>query len=259
MGIINITPDSFSKDGLYAKENYIDRALTQAEQMVRDGADFLDVGAESTRPGYRKLDAGEEEKRLLPVIRELSGAVKVPLSVDTYKPEVAEKALNLGAAIVNDIWGLQSPDDPGRRMAQVAAKAEAPVIVMHNRTEPGYDCLMNDMIGWLGQSFAIAAAAGIRSERLIVDPGIGFGKTYEDNLKALRDLAALKVLGKPILLGTSRKSVIGLTLDLPVEQRLAGTIASAVWGMMRGAAIIRVHDVREVTRAIRMGEAIRDV
>lgn len=259
MGIINLTPDSFSQDGLYSRANYIDRALAQAEQMVKDGADFLDVGAESTRPGYRKLDVTEEENRLLPALRELRSTVRVPLSVDTYKPEIAAQALELGADIINDIWGLQAPDDSGHRMAQVIAAAGAPVVVMHNREEPGYDHLMKEMVAWLGHSLEIAAAAGIRADRMLVDPGIGFGKRYEDNLTALRNLSQLKILGKPILLGTSRKSVIGLTLDLPVDQRLEGTIATAVWGMFQGANIIRVHDVREVTRAIRMGEAIRAI
>jgi dihydropteroate synthase len=257
MGIINLTPDSFSGDGVYSKTNYIDEALKQAEQMIEDGADFLDVGAESTRPKAVPVNEAEEEGRLLPVVRELVPACKVPVSIDTYKPGVAEKALNLGAAIINDIWGLKAPDDPEHRMARVAAEAKVPVIIMHNNPEPVYHRIMNEIAASLADSIQIAAESGIPAERIIIDPGIGFGKNYQDNLEVLRRLDELQSLGRPVLLGTSRKSVVGLTLDLPAEERLEGTIATSIWGITKGANILRVHDVKAITRAARMCDAIR--
>ena len=256
MGIINLTPDSFSNDGLYGQPNYIDLALKQAEEMIAAGADFLDLGAESTRPGSEMVPEEEERKRILPVVKELARAVKVPLSVDTYKPAVAEAALNLGASIINDIWGLRSPDDPERRMAKVAAAAKCPVIIMHNRKEPGYRFLMKELIADLNQSLAIAMEHGVSPAQIIIDPGIGFGKTYQDNLQVLQNLDQLRIIGRPILLGVSRKSVIGKTLDLPVEERLEGSIAANLWGVAKGADILRVHDVQTITRAVRMYDAI---
>lgn len=256
MGIINLTPDSFSYDGLYGQAGYIDLALKQAEEMVAAGADFLDLGGESTRPGAEKVSADEEAKRLLPVLKELTRAVSVPISVDTYKPAVAEAALEMGAVMINDIWGLRSPDDPEGRMAQVAASAKCPVILMHNREEPEYRFLMKEIIESLEKSIEIALAHGVDFEQIIIDPGIGFGKTYHHNLQTLQNLDQLRVLGRPILLGTSRKSVIGLTLDLPVEERLEGTIAANLWGVAKGANVLRVHDVKAATRAVRMYEAI---
>lgn len=259
MGIINLTPDSFSGDGVYSRTNYIDEALRQAEQMMADGADFLDVGAESTRPKAERVGEAEEEKRLLPVLRELIPACKTPVSVDTYKPGVAEKAIALGAAIINDIWGLKAPDDPGRRMARVAAEAKVPVIVMHNKPEPVYKDIMAEIKASLEESIQIAVESGLPAEQVIIDPGIGFGKTYPDNLTVLRRLDELQCLRRPVLLGTSRKSVVGLTLDLPVSERLEGTIATCVWGIAKGASILRVHDVKAVFRAARMCDAIRGV
>lgn len=256
MGIINVTPDSFSHDGLYGQGNYIDLALKQAEEMVAAGADFLDLGAESTRPGAEKVTEEEEAKRILPVLKELTRAVSVPISVDTYKPALAEAALNEGALIINDIWGLQSPDDPERRMAQIVAAAKVPVIIMHNRKETGYSLLMKEIIESLGKSIEIALEDGVGFDRIIIDPGIGFGKTCQENLQVLKNLDQLQVLGRPILLGTSRKSVIGLTLDLPVEERLEGTIATNLWGAAKGANILRVHDVKAMARAVRMYNAI---
>lgn len=256
MGIINLTPDSFSGDGVYAKTNYIDEALRQAERMMAEGADFLDVGAESTRPNALPVSEAEEEKRLLPLLKELIPACKVPVSVDTYKPGVAEKAIALGAAMINDIWGLKAPDDPERRMARVAAQANVPVIIMHNKTEPVYGNIMNEILESLADSIQIAAKSGLPAERVIVDPGIGFGKTYQDNLTVLRRLDELQSLGRPVLLGTSRKSVVGLTLDLPVAERLEGTIAACLWGISKGADILRVHDVRAVSRAARMYDVL---
>ena len=256
MGIINLTPDSFSHDGLYGAKDYIDLAIKQAEKMVAAGVDFLDLGAESTRPGAEKVPEAEEAKRILPVIKELASAVSVPISIDTYKPALAESALNLGASILNDIWGLQAPDDPERRMAKVAADAKSPVVIMHNQKEPGYRFLMKEIIAALDKSIEIALEHGVGSEQIIIDPGIGFAKTYQENLQVLQNLDQLKVLGRPILLGTSRKSVIGLTLDLPVEERLEGTIATNLWGVAKGANILRVHDVQAITRAVRMYDAI---
>lgn len=257
MGIINITPDSFSKDGLYFQENYIDQAVRRAQQMIADGAHFIDVGAESTRPGAPRVDEEEEEKRLLPALKELVKVVNVPVSVDTYKPKVAEKALNFGASIINDIWGLQSPTDPEHRMAKLAADAKVPVIIMHNRKEKtNYQFIMKEIVEELGESITIGVNSGLELGQIIIDPGVGFAKTCQDNLQVLRNLDQLKILGRPILLGTSRKSVIGLTLDLPVEERLEGTIATVVWGISQGARIVRVHDVKEISRAVRMYDAI---
>ena len=256
MGIINLTPDSFSNDGLYGKSNYIDLALKQAAEMIAAGADFLDLGAESTRPGSEVVPEEEESKRILPVLKELVRGAKVPISVDTYKPALAEEALNQGASIINDIWGLQSPEDPERRMAKVAAAAKSPVIIMHNREQPGYRFLMKEIIADLNQSIGIALEQGISIEQIIIDPGIGFGKTHQDNLQVLQNLDQLRVIGRPILLGASRKSVIGKALDLPVEERLEGTIAANLWSVAKGANILRVHDVQAITRAVRMYDAI---
>lgn len=259
MGIINLTPDSFSQDGLYPKSAWIENALCQARQMVADGADFLDVGAESTRPGAAPLPESEEAKRLFPVLRELVKAVSVPISVDTYKPGIAARALEFGAAIINDIWGLNASEDPHHQMAQVVADAQATVIVMHHQAQPGYQDLIGEVIKFLENSIEIAIRAGVDLERIIVDPGIGgggFGKTQHDNLLLLQQLDRLQILGRPILLGTSRKSVIGTALDLPVTDRLEGTIATNVWGVAKGANIVRVHDVKAISRAVRMCDAI---
>jgi dihydropteroate synthase len=259
MGIVNLTPDSFSQDGLYRKADWIERALLQARQMVDDGADFLDIGAESTRPDSEPLSEAEEAKRLFPVLQELVKEIKVPISVDTYKPGIAARALELGAAIINDIRGLNSPSDPGRQMARVVADAKATVVVMHHQAQPGYQDLIRDVIGFLENSLAIATKAGVEPERIIVDPGIGggsFGKTQHDNLLLLQQLDRFHILGRPILIGTSRKSVIGKALDLPVTERLEGTIATNVWGVAKGADIVRVHDVKAMSRAVRMCDAI---
>lgn len=256
MGIINLTPDSFSQDGLYGQKDYIDSVLKQGEEMVAAGVDFLDLGAESTRPGAEQISEAEEAKRILPVIKELVRMVSVPISVDTFKPSIAEAALNMGASIINDIWGLQSTDDPDRRMAKVAATFGCPVIIMHNREKPDYRFLMKEIIESLQESINIALENGVDPGQIIIDPGIGFGKTYQDNLKVLQNLDQLRVLGKPILLGVSRKSVVGLTLDLPVSERLEGTIAANLWGISKGANILRVHDVKAVKRAVKMYDAI---
>jgi dihydropteroate synthase len=256
MGIINITPDSFSQDGLYTDSGYIENAIMQAQTMIAAGADFLDIGAESTRPHAAAVSAVEEGRRLFPVLKELTQAVEIPISVDTYKAEIAEKALELGADIINDIWGLKAPGDLGFRMAKVVANAQVPVIVMHNQAQAGYQHLIREVTASLNESIDIASQVGVEPSKIIIDPGIGFGKTVHDNLKLLQNLHQLKVLGKPILLGTSRKFVIGKVLDLPVEERLEGTIAANVWGVVNGANIVRVHDVRAISRAIRICDAI---
>lgn len=258
MGIINITPDSFSQDGLYQDSNFIEKALRQGEKMIADGAELLDIGAESTRPGAAYVGEEEEERRLLPVIKELAAAFKIPISVDTYKPGIAEKALNCGAKIINDIWGLKSPEDPEHRMAKLVADSKAPVIIMHNQAQPGYQHLMREVIDSLAESIEIARTAGAEVGQIIVDPGIGFGKTYQDNLAVMNQLELLKILGCPILLGTSRKSMIGVALDLPVEERLEGTLATVVWGIAKGVGIVRVHDVQAAVRAVKMCDAIRN-
>jgi dihydropteroate synthase len=250
MGILNATPDSFSDGGSY--EN-VDAALRCAEQMVKDGAAIIDVGGESTRPGYEKVSDEEEIARVVPVIEAIKSRIDVPVSIDTYKSVVAKEALAAGADMVNDIWGLQVDG-----MADVVAKANASVCIMHNRdnVKKPYVNLMDDVISDICTSIQNGMAAGIDKDKIVVDPGIGFAKTYEENIMVLREIERLKELGYPILLGTSRKSVIGLTLDLPVTERLEGTIATTVYGIMKGCSIIRVHDVKENYRALKMTEAM---
>ena len=252
MGIINLTPASFSGDGLLKAGKPVESALRQAGRFLGEGAGILDLGGESTRPQATPVSAEEEKRRLLPVVEALAKQSPLPISVDTYKAPVAQAALEAGADIINDVWGLQY--DP--EMAAVAARFNAPVIVMHNKTAPGYQDLMGEIAGFLRKSIALAEAAGLPWEKVIIDPGIGFGKTREDNLEVIARLDELKSLGVPILLGTSRKSVIGLTLDLPVTERLEGTAATVAVGISKGADIIRVHDVKEMVRVARMTDAI---
>jgi dihydropteroate synthase len=253
MGILNVTPDSFSDGGRWSS---LDGAVAHAREMVEEGADIIDVGGESTRPQTwtgEPLPAEEETSRILPVLERLLRAIDVPISVDTYKAATARTALKEGAHIINDIWGFKKDPD----LARVAANYDAPVILMHNQDGTEYhSSLMGEVIGSLRQSIKVAEDAGVRPEQIVVDPGIGFGKNTEQNLEALRHLGELRSLGKPILLGTSRKSVIGNTLNLPVDQRLEGTAATVAWGIARGADIIRVHDVREMSRVARMVDAI---
>lgn len=249
MGILNVTPDSFSDGGRY---NRVDRALEHAHRLVKEGADILDVGGESTRPGASPVSLEEELERIIPVIELLVKEVDVPISVDTYKAEVARQALAAGAHLINDIWGLKH--DP--QMANVVAQFDVPVIIMHNREEARYDSLIPDMIFDLMESVAIARQAGIRQERIILDPGIGFAKSYEDNLVVMRHLERFVQLGYPVLLGTSRKSMIGQTLDLPATERIEGTAATVAVGITKGCRIVRVHDVREMVRVCRMTDAI---
>jgi dihydropteroate synthase len=248
MGIINVSPDSFSGDGL----DNVDAAVAQAQRFVTEGADILDVGGESTRPGSSPISADEELRRVIPVLERLIGKVKVPLSVDTYKLNVARHALDAGAEMINDIWGLRK--EP--RLAELAAQRGAPIILMSNQRDKPRRNIISTVLSDLKRSMDVALDAGVPWENIIVDPGIGFGKTLEQNLELVRRLDELKVLGRPILLGTSRKSMIGLILDLPPEQRLEGTAASTAIGIARGADIIRVHDIKEMIRICRMSDAI---
>lgn len=249
MGILNVTPDSFSDGGLYMDPG---AALEHALRMVEDGADIIDVGAESTRPGSTPVTEEEEVRRLLPVLKSLVRNLKVPISVDTYRAKTAEIALDLGAHIINDVWGLKHDPD----MARVVSKANAAVVVMHNQHGTEYRDLMGDIIEGLCESVRIAVQAGIDRSNLIIDPGIGFGKTTEQNLEVLAKLSELKVLGLPVLLGTSRKSMIGNTLNLPAEERLEGTAATVALGIANGTDIIRVHDVKSMVRVARMSDAV---
>lgn len=255
MGILNVTPDSFSDGG---KFNSIDEALRHALEMVEEGADIIDLGGESTRPGHiyvdvDYVDVDEELKRVIPVVKKLKEELDTPISVDTYKAKVADESLKLGAEMINDIWGLRKDKD----MASVIAKHNAYVCIMHNQDDTEYDKdIMESIKEFLLESINIAIEAGIDKNKIVLDPGIGFGKTYEQNLEVLKRLGELKMLGYPILLGTSRKSVIGNTLDLPLQERVEGTIATTVLGIRDGVDIVRVHDVEKNLRAAKMADAI---
>lgn len=249
MGILNVTPDSFSDGGRYQQ---LDAALQHAEEMIRDGADILDIGGESTRPGHTQITCQEEIERTAPVIERLKKEFGTPISIDTYKSSVARAALQAGADLVNDIWGLKYDSS----MAGLIADYGAACCLMHNRKEPVYQDFLIDFMEDMGDCIRIAKASGIGDEKIILDPGVGFGKTYELNLEILRHVGRMQDLGYPVLLGTSRKSVIGLTLDLPSDQREEGTLATTVYGMMNGCSFVRVHDVKANRRAIQMTEAI---
>ncbi len=271
MGILNITPDSFSGDGLIQErisQAVIDQAVEQARQFAAAGADILDVGGESTRPGSEQVSTAEEIQRVVPVIRAIATNPDVLVSVDTYKAAVAEAAIQAGASIVNDVWGFKVDPD----LASVAATYNAPVVLMHNRSSWAhaeikdrlggryigipYDNLLEDIRKELLESVELARAAGIPDEHIILDPGIGFGKSVEQNLELLDRLAEIRALGYPVLLGPSRKSFIGYTLNLPPDQRIEGTAAAIAIGIARGADIIRVHDVAYMARVVRMSDAI---
>jgi dihydropteroate synthase len=249
MGILNVTPDSFSDGGKYVN---LESALKKAVDMIEQGADIIDIGGESTRPGYEPVDALEEIGRVVPVIEKLSKELNVPISVDTSKALVAEKALAAGASIVNDVWGLQKDES----MAEVISRFGAGVVMMHNKDCKEYQDLMSDIVAFLRSGIEIAEKAGIRRENMIIDPGVGFGKTLEHNLEVMRRLKELGTLNLPVLIGTSRKSLIGNVLDLPVYERVEGTAATVTLGIANGADIIRVHDVREMTRVARMTDAM---
>lgn len=268
MGILNVTPDSFSGDGLGGGGTAVAHAVAQAKQFVADGADILDIGGESTRPGSQPISASEEMVRVVPVIKAVRQAVDVPISIDTYRAAVAEAALAAGADWVNDVWGLRM--DP--EMARLVADARCPVVIMHNRSRPKdvaqeaalggryigveYDDLIADVQRELAESVALAHAAGVGDAQIILDPGIGFGKTVSQNLQLLNQLDQFKTMGYPILVGTSRKSFIGYTLDLPPDQRMAGTAATVAIGIDRGADIVRVHDVAAMTQVARMTDQL---
>ncbi len=255
MGVINVTPDSFSGDGLLtaASGDLVAAAVRQAEQMMAEGADLLDVGGQSTRPGHAEIDPAEERQRTEPVVRAIRSALPdVPIGIDTTRPEVAEAALEAGADLLNDIWGTAESTD----LARLAAERGVPLVLMHNREEARYRNVVAEVVADLQRALERALAAGVAWEDLIVDPGIGFGKTPDHNLAVLRDLALLTVLGRPVLLGTSRKSTIGKVLDLPADQRLEGTLATTALGVAAGVDIVRVHDVQANVRAARMADAV---
>lgn len=268
MGILNLTPDSFSGDGLVNAEDWVNAALAQAHAQVAAGADILDVGGESTRPGGAPVPLDEELRRVLPVIRALAHEVRVPISIDTYKAEVARQAVAAGATLINDVWGLRMDSD----MARVVAETGAAAVLMHNRSQPkdavqeaqlggryvgvDYADLLGDIRRELQTSIDLALAAGVVRERLIIDPGIGFGKTVEQNLELVYRLRELRGLGYPMLVGPSRKSFVGYTLNLPPDQRLEGTAAAVTLCIERGADIVRVHDVAAMNRVARLADAV---
>jgi len=257
MGVLNVTPDSFSDGGLFLEK---DKAVAQGLSMVEEGADFIDVGGESTRPGSKPLELQEELRRVLPVIESLAREVDVPISIDTYKPEVAQRAIDAGAQIVNDISGLKF--DP--HLASVVARADLPLVVMHIRGTPEtmqqnvyYDSLFSEILLSLRESIRRAGSAGLDPEQVIIDPGIGFGKNLNDNLLIIKDLYEFRVLGRPILVGPSRKSFIGRVLGTEARDRLEGTLVAAAVAALHGAHIVRVHDVLQAKRAVAMADAIR--
>ncbi|KLH95922.1 dihydropteroate synthase [Brevibacillus formosus] len=249
MGILNVTPDSFSDGGRYVD---VEAALVQARAMVEAGADLIDIGGESTRPGSEAVDEATELDRVLPVIRILSQELSVPLSIDTYKAAVAEQAILEGAHIINDVW--RAKRDP--RMAEVAARLDVPIILMHNREDTDYHDFFPNYIKDLRESVQIALQAGVKQERIILDPGIGFVKTVEQNLETMRRLDDLVGLGYPVLLATSRKRMIGHVLDLPVDERVEGTAATVALGAAKGCHMVRVHDVKEMKRVTKMMDAM---
>lgn len=249
MGILNITPDSFSDGGKYVN---LDSAIKRAKDMVENGADIIDVGGESTRPGYDPVDSLSEINRVVPVVERLTKEINVPISVDTSKALVAEKVIMAGASIINDVWGLQKD----KNMAEVISKTGSGIIVMHNSDNKEYTDLMGDIIRFLRESIKIAENAGVHRASIIVDPGIGFGKTLQHNLDVMRRLKELNSLNKPVLIGTSRKSLIGNILELPVNERLEGTAATVTLGIANNADIVRVHDVKEIVRVARMTDAM---
>lgn len=249
MGILNVTPDSFSDGGKY---DHLDAALKHAEEMIKDGAAIIDVGGESTRPGYTLISDEEEIGRVTPVIETLKKEFDVPVSLDTYKSGVARAGIEAGADLINDIWGLKAD----KKMAEVIAKAKLPSCLMHNRETIDYNNFLEDVVSDLQETLNIAKKAGISKDTIILDPGVGFAKNYEQNLAITNHLEVLDTLGCPVLLGTSRKSMIGLTLDLPSDQREEGTMVTTVWAVQKGCMFVRVHNVQANVRAIKMAEAL---
>lgn len=275
MGILNVTPDSFSDGG---KWNNIDAALRHTEEMIAEGCDIVDIGGESTRPGHEQITAEEETERVVPVIKEIKKRFDVPVSLDTYKSSVAYAGVEAGADMINDIWGCRYASGSGKSMAHVMASADIPVVLMHNRNSTEYDDYLRQFEAELGECVSIALEAGVKRDKIILDPGIGFGKTCGQNLQLMNNLEIMNRTGAhitsktadgltdgtgeavkksfPWLLGTSRKSMIGLTLDLPADQRLEGTLVTTVFGVAAGCSFIRVHDVKENLRAVKMTRAI---
>lgn len=249
MGILNVTPDSFSDGGSYDTP---EAAVKWAKEMVEHGADIIDVGGESTRPGHTPVSADEEIERVVPVISLLSKELNVPISIDTSKAVVAQKALEAGASIVNDVWGFQQDEN----IAKVVADFSAGAVLMHNSENTNYSDLIADIIKFLKTSINIALDAGVHRESIMIDPGIGFGKTTEQNLETMRRLEDISMMGWPVLLGTSRKSMIGNVLNLPAKERLEGTAATVTLGISKGVDVVRVHDVREMVRVARMTDAM---
>ncbi len=249
MGILNVTPDSFSDGGKYV---IIDEARRQVRKMIEEGAAIIDIGGESTRPGHEEVSSEEEIERVVPVVKMIAEEFDIIISVDTSKASVAEASIRAGAHMINDVWGLKKDPD----MAKVITKYRVPVCIMHNRENDVYNDLIMDIVMDLGESIKIALDHQIARDKIIIDPGIGFAKSVEENLMIMRDLKVFNQLGYPLLLGTSRKSLIGKTLDLPVTERVEGTIATTVIGVQAGAAIFRVHDVSANKRAMDMTRAI---
>lgn len=249
MGILNATPDSFSDGGSF---NRMDEAVKRAIEMVEEGADIIDIGGESTRPGARFIPAEEEIERVVPVIKAIAKAVDVPISIDTYKADVAREALAAGAHIINDVWGAKADAN----MKQVAAETKAPIILMHNREDRNYQSFFRDVMNDLYESITLVKEAGVSDEQIILDPGIGFAKNVKLNLEMMRHLHKLVAIGYPVLLGTSRKSMIGAVLDLPVHERMEGTGATVCYGIQQGCQMVRVHDVKEISRMAKMMDAM---
>lgn len=249
MGILNVTPDSFSDGG---KFNNKDAALRHAVQMIEEGADIIDIGGESTRPGYVKISDEEEIERVCPIIELVKKETGIPVSLDTYKSRVALAGIEAGADLINDIWGLKYDSD----MAKIIADSKLPCCLMHNRDNTDYNDFLQDMLSDMRECLDIAMKAGIDRDKIILDPGVGFGKEYEHNILSIRHLKEFCELGYPVLLGTSRKSVIGLTLDLPKDERVEGTLATSVIAAINHCMFVRVHDVKENYRAVKMTEAI---
>ncbi|MBR1445196.1 MAG: dihydropteroate synthase [Firmicutes bacterium] len=249
MGILNVTPDSFSDGGRF---NDIGKALKRVEEMTEEGADIIDIGGESARPGYTKISDDEEIARICPIIREIKKNFDICVSADTYKSSVAAAAAESGADMINDIWGLKYDD----KMPDIIKRYDMSCVIMHNRDNTDYGNFMEDVISDLKYSLELAKKAGIEDDRIIIDPGVGFAKSYEQNLEVIKRVDELKVLGYPVMLAASRKSVIGLTLDLPTEERTEGTIATSVIAVMKGCSFIRVHDIKENKRAVMMTEKV---
>ncbi|WP_163583018.1 dihydropteroate synthase [Gracilibacillus saliphilus] len=245
MGILNVTPDSFSDGGKY---NNIQAAIRQAKKMEEQGADIIDIGGESTRPGHTPVSEKDEIDRVIPVIRALVDEINIPISIDTWKAKVAKLSIEAGASIINDVWGAKKEPD----IAKVAAELDVPIILMHNRENPRYDELMEDVLSDLKESIQIALDAGVKRDQIILDPGIGFAKTYEENIQVMKGMDRLRELDYPVLLGTSRKSIIAKTLNLPVDERDEGTGATVCYGLTKGCEIVRVHNVEMHVRMAKM-------